>query len=86
LIAQAVGAGLLQLHAPNDQAALAALAIVRAELQRTEGSLVVLQAAPEIKRRFDVWGYNGDALPLMRRIKQQFDPNGILNPGRFLRF
>jgi glycolate oxidase FAD binding subunit len=32
----------------------------------------------------DVWGSAGDALPLMRSIKAQFDPTGALNPGRFI--
>jgi glycolate oxidase FAD binding subunit len=32
----------------------------------------------------DAWGEPGDALPLMRAVKQQFDPKGTLNPGRFV--
>ena len=28
---------------------------------------------------------HGDLIPLMRAIKQSFDPNGILNPGKVLR-
>jgi glycolate oxidase FAD binding subunit len=32
----------------------------------------------------DVWGPTGDAAPLMRLLKQQFDPQGLLNPGRFI--
>jgi glycolate oxidase FAD binding subunit len=32
----------------------------------------------------DVWGYRGDALPLMRRVKEQFDPSGVLAPGVFV--
>jgi glycolate oxidase FAD binding subunit len=32
----------------------------------------------------DVWGPVGNALELMRRVKHQFDPAGILNPGRFV--
>ncbi len=48
------------------------------------GSLVVLHAPPELKRAVDVWGPVGDALPLMRRVKERFDPNRTLNPGRFV--
>jgi glycolate oxidase FAD binding subunit len=29
------------------------------------------------------WKANPDSLPLMQRVKDQFDPNNILNPGRF---
>ena len=37
----------------------------------------------ELKRRIDVGG-EVDALPLMRNLKQQFDPASTLNPGRFV--
>ncbi len=49
-----------------------------------EGSVVVLEAPVEVKRRIDTWGSVGDALPLMRKVKEQFDPAGVLNPGRFV--
>ena len=49
-----------------------------------EGSVVVLEAPVEVKRRIDTWGAVGDALPLMRKVKEQFDPAGVLNPGRFV--
>ncbi|HBK99763.1 MAG TPA: hypothetical protein DD001_21800, partial [Microcoleaceae bacterium UBA10368] len=29
-------------------------------------------------------GYTGSAIALMQRIKQQFDPENILNPHRFV--
>jgi glycolate dehydrogenase FAD-binding subunit len=49
------------------------------------GNLVVVGCDPELKRRIDVFGeLPPKALDLMRRIKQQFDPNGILSPGRFV--
>jgi len=48
--------------------------------ERSGGSLVILRDAGEL----DAWGTAGDTLPLMRALKQQFDPRGTLNPGRFL--
>ena len=36
------------------------------------------------QKNMDVWGYNANNIEIMRRIKQQFDPNSILNPGRFV--
>jgi glycolate oxidase FAD binding subunit len=32
----------------------------------------------------EVWGSSGDAAAVMRILKAQFDPQGILNPGRFI--
>jgi glycolate oxidase FAD binding subunit len=57
---------------------------LRALAQQAEGNLVVLKAPPEVKRRVDVWGMPGTALPFMRRPKEAFDPQRILNPGRFV--
>jgi len=57
---------------------------VRNLLAPSGGTLVVLKAPPALRTRVDVWGTAGTALPLMKRIKEQFDPRGILNRGRFL--
>jgi glycolate oxidase FAD binding subunit len=49
------------------------------------GGTTVVEAAPAgLKERLDVWGEPGTDFPLMRSLKEQFDPQGILNPGRFL--
>jgi glycolate oxidase FAD binding subunit len=55
---------------------------LRSNCEATGGFLSVLQAPAAVKQQIDVWGYRGNAVPLMREIKQQFDPLGILNPGR----
>ncbi|WP_182897549.1 FAD-binding oxidoreductase [Microbispora sp. H10830] len=47
------------------------------------GRMVVLAAPAEAARRLDRWGRVG-ALPLMRRVKERFDPDRRLSPGRFL--
>ena len=57
---------------------------LRAFAQEAEGNLVVLKAPPEVKSRVDVWGLPGKALPFMQRPKVEFDPQRILNPGRFV--
>ena len=84
LVAQAFGVGVLRLEGAEAEPLAAAATRLRAELTRLGGSLVVLRCPPESKPRLDVWGEPGDALPLMRRIKEQFDPTGVLNPGRFV--
>ena len=52
--------------------------------QANSGFLSILSAPVEVKLKFDVWGYTGNSLDVMRDIKKQFDGNCILNPGRFV--
>ncbi len=40
-------------------------------------------APPSAKRNRDVFGPAADELPLVRALKQRFDPRGVLSPGRF---
>lgn len=47
------------------------------------GSLMLERAPLSVKAGVDVWDYNGDSLAIMRGLKAQYDPNGILNPNRF---
>jgi len=47
------------------------------------GSVVVLDGPAEVKRAVDVWG-PVPALDLMRRVKDRFDPDHRLSPGRFV--
>ena len=61
----------------------AALRTLRGELQGQHGSLVVLHR-PDKMPAFDAWGMAGDALALMKAVKQQLDPKNTLNPGRFV--
>jgi glycolate oxidase FAD binding subunit len=59
------------------------LRALRAAVRPYDGSVVVRQAAPQVKAEVDVWG-PVPALELMRRVKQRFDPAGTLSPGRFV--
>jgi glycolate oxidase FAD binding subunit len=58
---------------------------LRPAVAAAKGNLVVL-AAPEGSELTadDVWGPPSDGIAVMQAIKQQFDPHGILNPGRFI--
>jgi glycolate oxidase FAD binding subunit len=49
-----------------------------------EGSLVLQDAPATLKARVDAWGKPGDGFDVMRRLKAEFDPRGLCNPGRFL--
>ena len=43
----------------------------------------LFKADAEVKDKTEVWGPTSQPLEIMRKIKQRFDPNGILNPERF---
>ncbi len=47
------------------------------------GRMLIERCPLEVKDGFDVWDEAGEPLAIMRRMKQQYDPDGILNPGRF---
>jgi glycolate oxidase FAD binding subunit len=72
---------------PQDEGVQQALDLATALRQAIAGlcgSLVVEACPLALKEKIDVWGEPAADFPLMRRIKEQFDPQGILNPGRFL--
>ena len=54
---------------------------LRLEATGRRGSAVLLSAPAGLLRDVGRWGPAGDAYPLMRAVKQQFDPNNTLNPG-----
>jgi glycolate oxidase FAD binding subunit len=58
------------------------ITLLRSQCESAGGFLSLLQAPIEVKQEIDVWGYRGNAIPLMQAIKSQFDPHNILNPGR----
>jgi glycolate oxidase FAD binding subunit len=60
------------------------IAAARERLAACGGSLVLVKAPPELKRAVDAWGPAGDALGLLHRVKERFDPDRRLSPGRFV--
>ncbi|NOT57318.1 MAG: FAD-binding oxidoreductase [Deltaproteobacteria bacterium] len=54
-------------------------------LAKKLGGTVVIEAIdPTLKDRVDVWGHVGSSFPLMKRLKETLDPQGMINPGRFV--
>ncbi|MEP6816637.1 MAG: FAD-binding oxidoreductase [Marmoricola sp.] len=80
------GAGVVYAALPSDTSFVA----VRGALDRLRrtctghgGSTVVVDAPANVKGGLDVWG-PVPALDLMRRVKDQFDPDHRLSPGRYV--
>jgi glycolate oxidase FAD binding subunit len=59
------------------------LATLRARCESAGGALVLERAPLDLKRAAGVWGATRADFALMQRLKQQFDPSHVLNPGRF---
>ncbi|GAA4229394.1 FAD-binding oxidoreductase [Actinomadura meridiana] len=56
---------------------------LRAVLGRQRGGAVVRYAPEDVRGEIDLWG-PVPALSMMRRVKDQFDPDHRLSPGRFV--
>lgn len=69
---------------PGGPQGLAALARLREGLRAHDGTAVVIAAPDALRAEVDHWGPVGNAAGLMRRVKDRFDPQGLLAPGRFV--
>jgi len=56
----------------------------RAKAEAAGGALVMLAAPDDFMREVGAWGTPPATLEIMRRLKRAFDPDGVLNPGRFV--
>ena len=57
---------------------------LRARLAELGGTSVVEHAPTALKTAIGVWGPTRSDFRLMQALKAQFDPQGTLNPGRFV--
>ncbi|HEY8865048.1 MAG TPA: FAD-binding oxidoreductase [Candidatus Dormibacteraeota bacterium] len=57
---------------------------VRHAAELAHGSLVLMSAPDEVSKQIGAWGTPPETIGMMRRLKKAFDPDGILNPGRFV--
>jgi len=80
------GGALLRLHAACKTTAEVKTLFRICEQRSREGAgAVIFERLPlDQKSDVDVWCGPILGLPLMRRLKAKFDPNGILAPGRFV--
>ncbi len=83
------GSGLIYGRNPRDESItnekiLSFVDWLRILAKQLGGSLVIEQIDSALKDRVDVWGHVGNAFPLMKRLKETLDPQGVLNPGRFV--
>jgi len=81
------GVGLAYARWPlrNDMNDIAArLMALRMDLVAYDGYVVVEAVPPDLHTTLDCWGPAPATIALMRSLKAQWDPAGILNPGRYV--
>ncbi|HUK52157.1 MAG TPA: FAD-binding oxidoreductase [Candidatus Binatia bacterium] len=83
MVVQGTGLGWARLEDMRPEALRSAILTLRRTLEGDTGSLAALER-PAGLADLDAWGSAGDSYPVMVRVKQQFDPRGTLNPGRFV--
>lgn len=80
MIHTGVGLGVLRFESVSPETLLN----LRNWCESQGGFLSILKAPVDLKQQLEVWGYGGNALNLMRQIKQQFDPQNQFSPNRFV--
>jgi glycolate oxidase FAD binding subunit len=80
-----IGAGIIRVSFDADEkVAVAQIERLRAGVTASGGTLVIEKASTGARRQADAWGDVGSTAPLMRSLKEKFDPQSLLNPGKFV--
>ena len=80
-----LGTGIIRLAFDlDDESAVDSIHRVRASAAAVNGSAVIEKAALQVRRAIDSWGDVGSTATLMKSIKAAFDPQSLLNPGKFV--
>ena len=72
------------LETADPEAVAAELRTIQSKAAALGGGAVVERCPDGVKVYIDVWGERPSGMQIMRRLKQQFDPHNILNPGRYV--
>jgi len=80
-----LGVGIIQIAFDEDENKAAdTIKGMRKQTEESGGTLFVERASPSVKQEVDAWGDAGGVSSLMKLVKTKFDPESILNPGRFV--
>lgn len=79
------GTGIIRINfTASEQQAIELITKMRQEAATVGGNLFIERATPEIKNQLGAWNEVGDLAKLMRGLKRNFDPESLLNPGRYV--
>jgi glycolate oxidase FAD binding subunit len=83
MVIQANGIAFIEMPAPDHNSVMH-IEILEDLVGKEGGEVSIVKNPTSLKHDLDVILDTPPSLPLMQSIKHQFDPNRILNPGRFL--
>jgi glycolate oxidase FAD binding subunit len=78
------GLGFLDLRGDSQEEAAELFDLVVRRVRSVAPRTTVVSAPPALRQGIDAWGDAIHGLDLMRRLKSEFDPGMILNPGRYV--
>ena len=58
--------------------------LLRSSINSIKGRLIITQQPSDVDEEINVWGNLDNSLDIMKTIKTGFDPNNLLNSGRFI--
>ncbi len=80
-----VGYGSLQFNVEeiDDHSAVKFVEGAKQTIRDANGSVTIERCPATVKKSIDIFGIDASSAKIMERMKEQFDPNRTLNPGRF---
>ena len=74
---------LLEAEEDRNASVIEAVGTLLAQCRAQGGNLLVERAPVDLKSDLPLWGEPGSDRSLMKRIRCEMDPSGLINPGRF---
>ena len=79
-----IGAGIIRLSFADDGQVVDQIARLRASAAEVNGTVMIEKAPTGVRQAADAWGNVGSTADIMRSVKAKFDPQSLLNPGKFV--
>jgi len=79
-----IGAGIIRLSFADDGPVVDQIARLRASAAEVNGTVMIEKAPTGVRQAADAWGNVGSTADIMRSVKAKFDPQSLLNPGKFV--
>jgi glycolate oxidase FAD binding subunit len=79
-----IGAGIIRLAFDDDDTVADQIVRLRASAVEVNGTLMIEKAPTGVRLAADAWGSVGSTADIMRSVKARFDPQSLLNPGKFV--